>query len=248
MLASTIDEVIGQLTRIIDRSRSEKSRLGFFAALYRKVTIRVKQGIASGRFDDGPRMERLDVIFANRYLNALETYRSGQEPSACWQVAFRSAASSRLLVLQHLLLGMNAHINLDLGVAAAQTAPGAALPGLKRDFDEISVFLGEMLDEVQTDIAQVSPALGLLDRVGGRSDEVVVNFSMGKARDEAWRAAERLAALPVEQQAAEIASLDRKVALLSQVILHPGVKLALATTLIRLLESRDVPNIIDVLD
>src|SRR5690606_41399624 len=59
------------------------------------------------------------------------------------------------LVLQHLLLGMNAHINLDLGIAAAETAPGTALPALKRDFDEITTLLGEMLDDVQDRIGRI---------------------------------------------------------------------------------------------
>lgn len=43
---------------------------GYFAALYRKVTSRAKQGIADNEFEDGSRMEKLDVIFANPYINA----------------------------------------------------------------------------------------------------------------------------------------------------------------------------------
>jgi hypothetical protein len=70
----TIDQVIDQLTEIIDWSRTTNSRLGYFAALYRKVTIKVKEGIAENFFDDGERMERMDVIFANRYLAAVEAY------------------------------------------------------------------------------------------------------------------------------------------------------------------------------
>ena len=65
--AKNIDEVIAQLTDIIDISRQEPGRLGYFAALYRKVTINVKQGILNGRFEDGARMERLDV--KRRILN-----------------------------------------------------------------------------------------------------------------------------------------------------------------------------------
>ncbi len=68
--AKNIDEVIARLTDIIDISRQESSRQGYFAALYRKVTINVKQGILNGRFEDGARMERLDVNFAVR-LNSL---------------------------------------------------------------------------------------------------------------------------------------------------------------------------------
>jgi len=65
--ARTIDEVIDQLDDIIALSIREQNRLGYFAALYRKVTAKVKEGIAEGRFDNGPRMERFDVTFANRY-------------------------------------------------------------------------------------------------------------------------------------------------------------------------------------
>jgi len=36
--------------------------------------------------------------------------------------------------MQNLLLGMNAHINLDLGIAAVQTCGGADLIMLKDDF------------------------------------------------------------------------------------------------------------------
>jgi glucose/arabinose dehydrogenase len=147
MPASTIEEVITQLDEIIARSRREKSRVGFFAALYRQVTMNVKEGIASDRFEDGARMERLDVIFANRYLEALQHFRAGTPTGKCWQAAFQAAPSWRLLILQHLLLGINAHINLDLGAAAAQTCPGENLPALKRDFEEINAILSDLLDK-----------------------------------------------------------------------------------------------------
>ncbi len=83
----TIDEVLARLTEIVDWARTESSKLGYFAALYRKVTIQVKQGIAAGRFQDGPRMEQLDVIFARRYLDAFFASRQGQSVTQSWQVA-----------------------------------------------------------------------------------------------------------------------------------------------------------------
>ena len=63
--SENIDKVIEKLTDIIDTSIQTKSRQGYFAALYRKVTIRIKEGIADNYFDNGERMERFDVIFAN---------------------------------------------------------------------------------------------------------------------------------------------------------------------------------------
>ena len=49
MQAQTIDDVIKQLDDIILWAKANKNRLGYFAALYRRVTVRVKQpgGIAS---------------------------------------------------------------------------------------------------------------------------------------------------------------------------------------------------------
>ncbi|NIR47233.1 hypothetical protein GWO43_01955 [candidate division KSB1 bacterium] len=246
-LATTIDEVIEQLNAIIARSREEKSRLGFFPVLYRDVTVKVKDGIASGRFEDGDRMERLDVLFANRYIEAYQQFRTGTQPTKSWQVAFDAANTWRLLILQHLLLGINAHINLDLGIAAARTAPGEQLPGLKADFHEINNILAELLDVVQDKIGVLSPWLGLLDQVGGRTDEAIVNFSIQKARDASWQVAERLAPLSIEQQEAEIARLDQNVADFAQIVQNPGWLLRIISFLIRIAESGNVVKIINVL-
>jgi len=48
MQAKNIDEVIQQLDNIIDWTLSDKNRLGYFAGLYRKVTLEVKEGITGG--------------------------------------------------------------------------------------------------------------------------------------------------------------------------------------------------------
>ena len=133
MLPTTIDGVLEELDRTIATARQDESRLGYFPALYRKVTASVQQGIVDGRFEDGERMERLDVIFANRYLDAIGKLRDGEAPSRSWAIAFAAAASRRPIVLQHLLLGMNAHINLDLGIAAARAEAVSEIRTVARD-------------------------------------------------------------------------------------------------------------------
>lgn len=75
-------------------------RIGFFGALYRKMTLAVQAGIAANRFQDGARMERFDVNFANLYLSAWNQFQRGQRPSRSWQVAFEMAANNDLLILQ----------------------------------------------------------------------------------------------------------------------------------------------------
>ncbi len=248
MPAGTIDEVLEQLDEIIGLARREKSRLGYFAALYRNVTIKVKEGILAGSFEDGARMERFDVAFANRYLDALESYRRGEELSRCWRTSFKAAQNWHPIVLQHLLLGINAHINLDLGIAAAQTSPGTQLAGLRRDFDGINNILWAMLDDVQDKLTLVSPLMSLVDLAGGRTDEAILNFSIKRAREAAWRVAERLVSLSPEEMQREIDVLDRWVDVLAFVVQYPpGISIRLANSLVRLTESRNVGKIIDVL-
>jgi hypothetical protein len=146
------------------------------------------------------------------------------------------------------LLGINAHINLDLGIAAAQTSPGTRLAGLRRDFDSINDILYAMLDDVQDRLTLVSPLTPLLDSVGGRTDEAILNFSIKRAREAAWRVAERLAPLSPEEMQKEIDVLDRWVDVLASIIQYPpGISIRLANFFVRLTESRDVGKIIDVL-
>jgi hypothetical protein len=247
MPAQTIDEVISELTEVIARARADEDRAGYFAALYRRVTIAVKEGIARGAFQDGERMARLDVAFANRYLDALAAFRKSEPASHCWLVAFGAMGHRRPIILQHLLLGMNAHINLDLAIAAAETAPGAGFLPLKHDFDCINQILASLVNRVQDDVGSLSPSLVLLDQVGGRTDEAVVNFSIDRARQDAWSFANELIGLPPEAWAQAITAQDLKTALRSEFIATPRPILTLSLLWIRVRESWNVRRIIDVL-
>ena len=248
-LARTIDEVIAQLDDIIARSIREQSRLGYFAALYRKVTVKVKEGIAEGRFQDGPRMERMDVTFANRYLEAFDQFSRGQRPTLCWLAAFKAAESWRPIVLQHLLIGMNAHINFDLGIAAAETAPGDELPSFKHDFDEINNILAGLVAQVQSAIYEVSPWIRFLGNIDPKADVAIVNFSMDKARAAAWSVATKLAPLSPSHWKLHLGLLDVEATALAALIRNPiGLIFKLGLFLIRSRETSDVAKVIDVLN
>jgi len=244
---TTIDDVIAQLTDIVDAAHNEPSRLGYFATLYRKVTIHVKQGIAVGEFQDGPRMEKLDVVFANRYLDALHSFGNAQPVSECWKVAFEAAKRWRPIILQHLLAGINAHINLDLGIAAAQIAPGAQIASLQNDFNKINDVLFGLVAQVEEEIASVSPWIGLLEKIGGKVDDVIVEFSMSEARKFAWNVAQTLAPMDAEQQAVKIKELDQAASQVGRVVVSPPGLLRWGLLIIRARESSKIVKVIDVL-
>ncbi len=248
MPAQTIDAVLAQLDVRIAQAKDAHSPLGYFPALYRKVTARVKQGIEQGEFDDPPRMQRLDVIFANRYLAACEALDRGDAPTRSWSVAFEATGYWPPIVLQHLLLGMNAHINLDLGIAAAQAAPGEALAALEPDFNRINGVLASLVDGVRTDMEAIWPLLRVLDRVVGDVENSLTNFSMTKARNAAWRFANTLASADPARRAALIDARDAEVALFGRFLWQPGIPARLAIAKIRLTERGTVGHKIGLIE
>jgi hypothetical protein len=246
-VVDSITEFLEALDGIVERAIQARDRVGYFAALYRKVTSRAVDGIREGFFDDGERMERLAVGFGNRYVSALEQFRAGESPTRCWETSFQAAPTWRPLIAQHLLLGVNAHINLDLGICAAEIAPGDSLPSLRRDFDRVNEILATLIRQVLLDIGEVSPWIGLLDRFGGRHDEEIIRFSVQVARSEAWRFATELAPIPLDAWGGPIAARDARAAHLARAVLNPGM-VAFGLLLIRGRESDDVPRVIEVLN
>ena len=214
--------------------------------MYRQTTRAVRERTAAGTFDDPERMGRFVERFAARYLRPLHAHRQGLPVPRCWRVAFE--AGRQHLILQHLLLGMNAHVNLDLAVVAAETCPGEEITALHDDFMRVNDILGALLPKVRFCIGRFSPLLDVIDRVGGGEDDEVLNFSLRVARKEAWSQALVLAATPDPDRRDElIGSLDRSVAVLGKVVANPGGLLQRAVDLVAATESDDVLGVMDAL-
>lgn len=239
-LPATIDDVLDGLEAIADEAIRTGSPIGYFAALYERVTRGIKRAIAAKSFDDNDRMDLLDRTFAGRFLDAWALHRRGDAPAQSWRLTFDTLSDKSALVIQHLLLGINAHINLDLGIAAATVAPGGAIAGLKGDFDKINAILARLVGAVQLALGEVSPrfkTIGTIEVVESK----VFDFTLDLARDGAWAFAEKLAGLPADRWNAEIAARDRAVALVGRAILDRGLLVGPIVSWVRAAESNDVP-------
>ncbi len=243
----TAEALLAELQREARQAGARDDRGGYFAALYALMTARVCEGIAAGRFREPERLQALTCHFAGRYLEALERHRSGRTPPESWRIAFEAGNRWRPIILQHLMLGMNAHINFDLGISAAQISEQSSLEDVESDFNEINAILAELLSDVQERLGSVSPWMRILDFVGGRKDEVIVNFSMRRARNAAWAVAQGYLPLEPSGRTAAEADLDRRVAGFATFVLKPGRLISTAGVPIRLRERASVAEVIEAL-
>jgi hypothetical protein len=245
--AATINEVIELLDEIIEVSKQEQSAIGLFTILYREVTLRIKEGISNGSFQNGERMEKLDVIFANRYLKAYYQYKAKEKPSECWEFSFQQAETFWPIVVQHLLLGINAHVNLDLGIASAQVSTIEDIEDLKYDFDQINIILSNLVGGVEKCLIKIWPTLTIILKLSGKIDNFFIDFSMKTARDGAWKFANEFVALPENQIEACIQKRDQRITEIARLVSNPGYFVSAVFKFIRLFERGTIAQkIIDL--
>jgi hypothetical protein len=240
----TIQDVLIQLDAMVADSTKRQSRQAYFAILYRQMTAAVQAGIAKGAFQDGPRMEKLDVIFASRYVDAWQAFQQGKPTTQSWNLAF-DTARQKLTVIQHLLLGINTHINLDLGIAAAQTAPGDAIFGLQHDFEKINDVIADLSISMQEKLASIWWPMRYISKIAKGKDQAVLNFSIDKARDTAWANAVALAQADATTAKTYIQKIDATVVTLGRKIISPGMLASFALKPVSMMEPADVASVIN---
>lgn len=247
MADRAFDEVVENLTRIVETSRTDGTAYGLFAAMYRTVTLTVGEAAEVGVFVDPERVRRLVAVFADRYVDAYDTHRSGGTATRAWRLAFAQVERDRASICEHLLLGMNAHINLDLGIAAAEVSTSEDHSTLRGDFDRVNAVLFGLLDPLQGAMGSVSPWMARLDRLGLGFDEGLMRLGIGEARDQAWEFSELLVAAHPDARPGLITEQDADAHRIGQVLCVRFSPLHVANRMVGLRESKDRRKVIDAL-
>jgi hypothetical protein len=150
---TTVAEVIDRLTEIRDGTGTVAPACGIthFSDLYLTITGCVADHIRSGTFfADDEYLARLDVVFANRYFDALRAWAGGGAAPESWTALFDVPDDGEVTAVQLAGAGVNAHINLDLAVAVVDAGRqmGDADLGTgsrKADYAKVNdVFAGQM--------------------------------------------------------------------------------------------------------
>lgn len=226
------------LQALVEVALSAHDAQGYFPAMYARVTRRVLDDAAAGRFADPERMQRFVAGFADRYL------RAHADPAAaprCWRAHFDTAGDTSLLVVQHLLLGINAHVNHDLAPTVADLVDaGATLAAVRPDFDAVNDVLAEVYRDLVHDLDRVTRWTAWADAYGGGR---LFKFSLTRARSQAWQAAVRLSALDADARRSDLAAIDELVAVVAYLVTRPVAPVRLLARVLRRLENQDAPTV-----
>ena len=236
----SVDDVVRNLDQIIEWSIEANSNIGYFAAIYKRATLSIRDAINEGKFENNARMEQFDLVFAGRYFSALNGYfhpDAYQGLTHPWEVAFVGHADNRASMIQQMLTGLNAHICYDLGLAAVTVAPND-LKSLETDFNHINALLAGqvrgMLDVVQT----LSPAVRWLRfAIPGPGEIWLIRWLLIRFRESAWLFAIYLAFNPDRAQEKRVNQSAWAAAVGAWYLQPPGK--TLIPLLIRFLSERD---------
>lgn len=223
-------------------ARDAPDATGYFPALYSRVTERIAHSIAAGRFEDGERMDDFATTFAGYYTRA---FRREIPRPRCWQASWDVAGDDRLLIVQHLLLGINAHVNHDLPQAVVEVASRTGdLAGAQRDFDAVNDVLADASVGILRDLDRVSRWANEIAALGGGR---LFDFSLRVARARAWSAAEQLWALDPDDRPGYVAELDGLVSVLAYLVTRPAFPATLLVGAARMFERRDPGAVVTAL-
>lgn len=244
----TIEEVLKKLDEIIIWAKENKNPIGYFACTYKMMTAQVLKGIQQKKFEDNPRMILLDIAFATRYLEAWENYNKGNKCSNSWYLAFEASKNKDLLILQHIFLGINAHINLDLGISAASIMPYRKINPLKTDFERINSVIASINQNVQDSLNKICYPVNLIDKLSNGKDNVILDFAISKARDTSWATAVISSNTPNFLKESVINIVDYAAAKVASQILNPKLLSSTLAKELKKCESSDVVKNIEILE
>lgn len=193
---TSVAEAIDRMEAITSEA-PEHDGLARFNVLYTDITTTVATGLGDGTFLDVEFLDRLDVVFANRYFDALRKWGTDRrdEVPRVWRVLLERRDDPRVNEIQFVVAGVNAHINFDLAASLDQTCAEIGAPlghGDQRvDYDEINDIFDARYKLLRDEFT-----VGLVDEIDegrvARALDFVSNFVVTSARDEAWESAERI--------------------------------------------------------
>jgi hypothetical protein len=194
------DPILAVITRMegVAAPLTEEDGVARFNELYLAVTRAVLAETRADNYEDPAFISRLDVVFGDLYFDAIDAEGAGGKIPKAWEPLFEKRASPGIAALQFAIAGMNAHINHDLAVALVATCDERDV-ALSTDTAQYRDYIAvnKTLERVEGEIKEryTTGILGDIERAMGTLDDVLANWSVARARDNAWMTAQTIHAL-----------------------------------------------------
>ena len=185
--ASVVRAVAAALQERLDALPPDAAHRATFLAVYRRVTLAVADALEAGSFEDPAWVSAWDEGFAELFLQAHDADLAGAPVPRPWRLTF--AADPALHPLFHLLLAMNAHINLDLPLSLLAVVPDAdfadpdVLARRDRDHQRIDDVLFGRVGAEGTDLAW---RLRHVDRLLAPANRWAARRFLRESREKVW--------------------------------------------------------------
>jgi hypothetical protein len=186
---STVEGALAGFTALEQSFRQAEDRRAVFIGAYIVITSAMKQAIEAGQFKDSDWTRRYLVNFARLYIEALNAFERGDNERVprAWRTAFELSRKNEGFVIQHLLLGVNAHINYDLAISLSRAGIDPDRPLRYDDHTGVNEVLKHAANNLQEHVERFySPALYVLDKLWGHWDEEIATIMVDRARETAW--------------------------------------------------------------
>jgi hypothetical protein len=224
----TFDDVFASLGRLQEIFYDCRDRRAVFVSAYLLITAAVKNRVLAQGFIDNEWVARYDVAFANRYRSALLAYERGDLAAVpeAWRIAFDAAMHDDALIIQDLMLGINAHVNRDLPFALAAVSIDPERPQRFQDHTAVNETLQASTDQLESRIESMyAPGLDMLGRAFHPLIAEITSFDLTGTRQLAWDHAAALADARDDNERAAIARrIEANSAVLARLILAPTAR------------------------
>ncbi|WP_109279014.1 DUF5995 family protein [Streptomyces orinoci] len=215
-----IDWVLARMHGL-ERALPPRDGVAVFNRVYLSVTEEVGRRVTAGRFQDRLATTELDVLFAERYLTAVDRAAAGRPAPACWRPLFQLRGHPAVRPVQFALAGINAHIGHDLPLALTDTcrALGAEPAELEKDFNRVGELLVSMEERIREELIPGHEPLDVADPL----THLLGSWTLEAARGAAWAAFRTLWAIRhLPELAREFADrIDAGVGLVGRCLLTP---------------------------
>ncbi len=156
---ANVREALRALDAVTERLLGDDDARATFPDVYAIVTRQMAERVdlGAGAFFHDPRwISRLAGRFCERYLDTLRWSLAGSAQDCdAWDIAYDACERGGRLPIQHLMLGISAHINYDLAIGVYRTlAEGDVAPDsrplrrYKHDLDRVNDLLQASIPEV----------------------------------------------------------------------------------------------------